>query len=111
MLGKLNGINTGQKGLSRKQPQANESIDPEVSIFNGYREYLLSLSTMTTKGEGSRGAAVTNADQIGKMFIVVGQERQCLILDGLFTRRSAAEHANWSVIRDSRTTDFLIFLA
>jgi hypothetical protein len=41
LLGKLNGINTGQKGLSRKQPQANESIDPEVSIFNGYREYLL----------------------------------------------------------------------
>jgi hypothetical protein len=37
LLGKLNGINTGQKGLSRKQPQANESIDPEVSIFNGYK--------------------------------------------------------------------------
>ena len=47
---------------------------------------------MTTKDQGSRGAAVTNADQIGKMFIVVRQERQCLILDGMFTRRSAAEH-------------------
>ncbi len=44
---------------------------------------------MTTKDQGSRGAAVTNADQIGKMFIVVGQERRCLIFDGMFTRRSA----------------------
>jgi hypothetical protein len=36
----------GQKGLSRKQPQANESIDPEVSILNGYREYLVKSSSL-----------------------------------------------------------------
>ena len=41
----------GQKGASRKQPQANESIDPEVSIFNGYREYLLRRAAVDHLGE------------------------------------------------------------
>ena len=50
--------------------------------------------TMTTNDQGNRGAAVISADQIGKVFIVVGQDmRQCLICDGVFTRQSAAEHA------------------
>jgi len=33
-------------------------------------------------------------DQIGKVFLVVGQDvRRCLICEQLFTRREASEHA------------------
>jgi hypothetical protein len=40
-----------------------------------------------------RGTGSIRTDQIGKVFIVVGQNvRQCLICEGKFTRRSAAEH-------------------
>ena len=50
---------------------------------------------MTINDQGSRGAAVTSADQIGKVFVVVGQdERKCLICDGVFTRQDASAHAN-----------------
>jgi hypothetical protein len=42
----------------------------------------------------NRGAASTSADQIGKVFVVVGQDvRRCLICDGTFTRLGAGEHA------------------
>jgi hypothetical protein len=34
------------------------------------------------------------SDQIGKVFIVVGQDvHQCLICEGVFTRRAAFEHS------------------
>jgi hypothetical protein len=49
---------------------------------------------MTTEKNIQRGAGSVRSDQIGKVFIVVGQDvRQCLICDGLFTRHGAAEHA------------------
>jgi hypothetical protein len=48
---------------------------------------------MTTNDQGSRGAAVTSADQIGKVFIVVGQRAQCLICEQFLTRRASAEPA------------------
>jgi hypothetical protein len=49
---------------------------------------------MTTNDQGSRGAASTTAGQIGKVFVVVGQDvRQCLICDGVFTRQRASEHS------------------
>jgi hypothetical protein len=49
---------------------------------------------MTINDQGRRGAAVTSDDQIGKVFVAVGQdERNCLICDCLFTRQGAAEHA------------------
>jgi hypothetical protein len=36
----------------------------------------------------------TRSDQIGKVFIVVGQDvRRCLICEQFFTRRASAEHA------------------
>lgn len=50
---------------------------------------------MTTDKNIQRGAGSVRSDQIGKVFIVVGQDvRQCLICDGVFTRHGAAEHAN-----------------
>ena len=30
---------------------------------------------------------------VGKVFVVLGGKRRCLICDGVFTRQSAAEHA------------------
>ena len=49
---------------------------------------------MTTSDQGNRGAASTSADQIGKVFVVVGQDvRQCLICDGTFMRQASREHA------------------
>lgn len=30
---------------------------------------------------------------VGKVFVVVGGKRQCLVCDGLFTRQGAAVHA------------------
>ena len=52
-----NGINTGQKGLSPPYPQGNESIDPEVSIFAGYREYLLTSGSSGLTAAAPFGAA------------------------------------------------------
>ena len=48
---------------------------------------------MTTDDQSSRDAA-HRSDQIGKVFIVVGEDvRMCLICEGVFTRRASAEHA------------------
>ena len=42
-----------------------------------------------TNDQSSRGAAVTSAEGIGKVFVVVGQDvRQCLICDGAFQSSS-----------------------
>ena len=44
---------------------------------------------MTTNDQSRR------ADQIGKIFIALGNGmRQCLICDGVFTKRGAAAHAD-----------------
>jgi len=34
-----------------------------------------------------------NSEPVGKVFVVVGGMRRCLICDGMFTRREAANHA------------------
>lgn len=49
---------------------------------------------MTTDEKTQRGAGSTRSDQIGKVFIVVGQDvRKCLICEQTFTRQASAEHA------------------
>jgi hypothetical protein len=49
---------------------------------------------MTADDKNERGASSGRTDQIGKVFIVVGQRvRKCLVCEELFTRRTASEHA------------------
>jgi hypothetical protein len=48
--------------------------------------------TADEKTRRDKGSVVT--DQVGKVFVVVGQRvRKCLVCEELFTRRSASEHA------------------
>jgi D-serine deaminase-like pyridoxal phosphate-dependent protein len=43
----------------------------------------------------NRGATVTSADQIDKVFAAFGKDMsKCLICDGVFTRRGAATHSD-----------------
>ncbi len=52
------------------------------------------LIDMTADEKTRRGADSTRTDQIGKVFIVVGQDvRKCLVCEQFFTRRASAEHA------------------
>ena len=52
------------------------------------------LIDMTANDKTERGAGCARTDQVGKVFIVVGQRvRKCLVCEELFTRRSASEHA------------------
>jgi hypothetical protein len=49
---------------------------------------------MTADEKTRRDGGSTRTDQIGKVFIVVGQDvRRCLVCEQLFTRRASAEHA------------------
>jgi hypothetical protein len=49
---------------------------------------------MTIDEKTRRDAGSIRSDQIGKVFLVVGQDvRKCLICEGVFTRRVSAEHA------------------
>jgi hypothetical protein len=49
---------------------------------------------MAADDKNERGAACACTDQVGKVFIVVGQRvRKCLVCEELFTRRTASEHA------------------
>ena len=49
----------------------------------------MTADKQTQSGEGS-----IHIDQIGKVFVAVGQSvRQCLVCEQLFTRRAASEHA------------------
>jgi hypothetical protein len=49
---------------------------------------------MAADDKDERGAACARTDQVGKVFLVVGQRvRQCLVCEELFTRRAASEHA------------------
>jgi hypothetical protein len=53
------------------------------------------LIDMTADDKTRRGADSTGTDQIGKVFLVVGQDvRKCLVCEQLFTRQASAEHAN-----------------
>ena len=46
---------------------------------------------MPADDKSERGAGT---DQVGKVFVVVGQRvRKCLVCEELFTRRAASEHA------------------
>ena len=49
---------------------------------------------MTADEETQRDGNSTQTDQVGKVFIVVGQRvRKCAICEQFFTRRTASEHA------------------
>jgi hypothetical protein len=49
---------------------------------------------MTADEKTRRDTGSTRIDQVGKVFMVVGQRvRKCLVCEELFTRRSASEHA------------------
>ncbi len=44
--------------------------------------------------EAQKTRRSARADQVGKVFIVVGQEvRQCLVCECVFTRRASCEHS------------------
>lgn len=46
------------------------------------------------RGKTITVVAVTSADQIGKVFLVVGKDvRKCLVCDEVFTLKQAADHA------------------
>jgi len=50
---------------------------------------------MTINDQRSRGAAVTSADQNGKVFVVLAHDmRLCLICNCAFSRQAAAEHSD-----------------
>ena len=52
------------------------------------------LINMATDDTTQRDAGSTRTDQIGKVFLVIGQDvRRCLICEQFFTRRASAEHA------------------
>jgi hypothetical protein len=60
------------------------------------RVYLLHslLIDMTADNTTRLGGDSTCTDQIGKVFLVVGQDvRKCLVCEQFFTRRISAEHA------------------
>ena len=60
------------------------------------------LMDMTAEDKAGQHAGSTGTDQIGKVFLVVGQDgRKCLICDGLFTRHGAAEHAKVACMSDT----------
>jgi hypothetical protein len=49
---------------------------------------------MAATDKNERGAACAPTDQVGKVFVVVGQQvRKCLVCEELFTRRASAEHS------------------
>jgi hypothetical protein len=49
---------------------------------------------MTADEKTQRDAGSARTDQVGKVFIVVGQRvRKCLVCEQFFTRRTASEHA------------------
>jgi hypothetical protein len=49
---------------------------------------------MTTYDQNRWDAAVTIEDQIGKVFIALGEDkRKCLICDDVFNLQGAAEHS------------------
>jgi hypothetical protein len=74
-------------------------LSPGVSLSGGdgqpvyVRDSL--LIDMTVDHKTRRDTGSTRSDQIGKVFVVIGQDvRKCLVCEQLFTRRASAEHAN-----------------
>ena len=59
--------------------------------------------TMTSDDQGSRGTAVTSTDQIGKVFVVVGQDvRRCFVCEEVFTRKGASCHFNMVCVAERK---------
>ena len=55
---------------------------------------LASRGDMADEDKNERGATSARTDQVGKVFIVVGERvRKCLVCEELFTRRASAEHS------------------
>jgi len=55
---------------------------------------LASRGDMAADDKNERGAACARTDQVGKVFVVVGQRvRKCLVCEQFFTRRAASKHA------------------
>ena len=55
---------------------------------------LKSRGDMAANDRNERGAGSACTDQVGKVFVVVGQRvRKCLVCEQFFTRRAASEHA------------------
>jgi hypothetical protein len=49
---------------------------------------------VTTDEKTRPGAGSIRGDQLGKIFIVVGENvHECLICEGVFTRQAASEHS------------------
>ena len=49
---------------------------------------------MAADDKNERAAVCARTDQVGKVFIAVGQRvRKCLVCEELFTRRASAEHS------------------
>jgi hypothetical protein len=61
---------------------------------------------MAANDKSERGAACARTDQVGKVFVVVGQRvRKCLVCEELFTRQASAEHSKvicYPVVPDVR---------
>jgi hypothetical protein len=52
------------------------------------------LTDMAADEKTRRDAGSVRTDQIGKVFTVLSTDvRQCLLCEGVFTRRAASEHA------------------
>jgi hypothetical protein len=54
------------------------------------------LIDMIADEQTRRGTDSTCTDQNGKVFLVGQDVRKCLVCDGVFTAKQAAEHANVS---------------
>jgi len=59
---------------------------------------------MADEDKNERGAARACTDQVGKVFIVIGQRgRKCLVCEEVFTRRTASEHATVPCMPETNT--------
>jgi hypothetical protein len=55
---------------------------------------LKSRGDMAADDKTERDAGSIHTDQVGKVFVVVGQRvRKCLVCEQFFTRRAASKHA------------------
>jgi hypothetical protein len=84
-----------QKGLCAAAAKLLLST-PTFCFSAGQPAYLCDslLIDMTADETTRRGAGFTRSDQIGKVFLVVGQDvRKCLVCEQQFTRQAFAEHA------------------
>jgi len=73
-----------------------------IRLIEEFRFGVVTRVYLTAEKTTRRGADSTRTDQIGKVFLVVGQDvRKCLVCERLFTRRSASEHSAFVACRKS----------